>query len=159
MDCEKQYKEKQKCRGQFVIQATPGSLCGAPCPWADDGDPSWCTELRQLRQHPDSAWLARLGVRVKGEVGMGAGRLQPYAHFNLYRASNGNDVASFIAQGGRTAIASSTGGTSAELAAGATLALTPTFGLYGEIGKLWSAGGDTRVKSSVQGGIGARILW
>ncbi|WP_185545946.1 autotransporter outer membrane beta-barrel domain-containing protein [Variovorax sp. KBW07] len=113
----------------------------------------------QVRQHPDSAWLARLGVRVKGEVGMGAGRLQPYARFNLYRASNGSDVASFSASGARTAIASSTGGTSAELAAGATLALTPTFGLYGEIGKLWSAGGNTRVKSSLQGSAGARVLW
>ncbi|WP_260396857.1 autotransporter outer membrane beta-barrel domain-containing protein [Variovorax sp. KBW07] len=113
----------------------------------------------QVRQRPDSAWLARLGVRVKGEVGMGAGRLQPYARFNLYRASNGNDVASFSASGARTAINSSTGGTSTELAAGATLALTPVFGLYGELGKLWSAGGDTRVKSSVQASAGARVLW
>jgi outer membrane autotransporter protein len=112
-----------------------------------------------VRQHPDSAWLARLGVRVKGEVGMGAGRLQPYARLNLYRASGGHDVTSFIAQGGQTGIASSAGGTSAELAAGATLALTPTFALYGELGKLWSAGGDTRVKTSVQGSVGARILW
>lgn len=67
-------------------------------------------------------------------------------------------MSSFIASGGRAAIASSTGGTLAELAAGATLALTPTFGLYGEIGKLWSAGGDTRVKSSLQGSAGARVL-
>jgi outer membrane autotransporter protein len=112
-----------------------------------------------VRQRPDSAWLARLGVRVKGEVGVGVARLQPYARFNLYRASGGHDVASFMAPGGRTAIASSTGGTSAELAAGATLALTPTFALYGELGKLWSAGGDTRVKSSVQASVGARVLW
>lgn len=113
----------------------------------------------RVRLRPDSAWLARLGVRVKGEMGVGAGRLQPYARFNVYRASGGNDVASFIASGGRTAIASSTGGASAELAAGATLALTPTFGLYAEIGKLWSAGGNTRVKSSLQGSAGARVLW
>lgn len=112
-----------------------------------------------VRQRPDNAWLARLGVRIKGEVGVGVARLQPYARFNLYRASGGNDVASFMAPGGRTAIASSTGGTSAELAAGATLALTPSFALYGELGKLWSAGGDTRVKSSVQASVGARVLW
>ncbi|MCR6475860.1 autotransporter-associated beta strand repeat-containing protein [Variovorax sp. ZS18.2.2] len=112
-----------------------------------------------VRQRPDSAWLARLGVRVKGEVGVGVARLQPYARFNLYRASGGNDVTSFMAPGGRAAISSSTGGTSAELAAGATLALTPSFALYGELGKLWSAGGDTRVKSSVQGSVGARVLW
>jgi|GEM_PF-1283115 len=112
-----------------------------------------------VRQRPDNAWLARLGVRVKGEVGVGVARLQPYARFNLYRASGGHDVTSFMAPGGRTAIASSTGGTSAELAAGATLALTPTFALYGELGKLWSAGGDTRVKSSVQASVGARVLW
>jgi len=112
-----------------------------------------------VRQRPDNAWLARLGVRIKGEVGVGAGRLQPYARFNLYRASGGNDVISFIASGGRAAIASSTGGASAELAAGATLALTPTFALYSELGKLWSTGGNARVKTSVQAGVGARILW
>jgi outer membrane autotransporter protein len=112
-----------------------------------------------VRQRPAHAWLARLGVRVKGEVGVGAGRLQPYARVNLYRASGGNDTSSFVASGTRTAIDSSTGGTSAELAAGATLALTPTFALYSELGKLWSTGGNTRVKTSVQASVGARILW
>jgi subtilase-type serine protease len=58
-----------------------------------------------------------------------------------------------------TDIASSTGGTAAELAGGFTLALGENTSLYGEVGKLWASGGETRVKSSVRASAGLRIRW
>lgn len=108
-----------------------------------------------VRQHPNNAWLARLGVRVKGELG----NLQPYARLNLYRTSAGTDVASFSGPAAGTDIATRTGSTSTELAAGATLKLSDSTSLYGELGKLWASGGDARIKSSVQGSVGVRMRW
>lgn len=108
-----------------------------------------------VQQHPNNGWLARLGVRVKGQLG----RAQPYARVNIYRSSNGSDVASFIGPAASTDIASSTGGTSTELAGGATLKLSDSTSMYGEVGKLWANGGDTRVKSGAQGSIGVRVRW
>ncbi|MDH6167898.1 hypothetical protein M2282_006039, partial [Variovorax boronicumulans] len=35
----------------------------------------------------------------------------------------------------------------------------PTTSIYGEVGKLWAAGGATDVKSSVQGSLGLRMKW
>ena len=52
-----------------------------------------------------------------------------------------------------------TGGRSTELAGGFTLALGQTTSLYGEIGKLWASGGNTKVKSSVNGSLGVRVKW
>ena len=31
--------------------------------------------------------------------------------------------------------------------------------LYGEVGRLFNAGGDVKVKSSVQGSLGMRVSW
>lgn len=118
-------------------------------------------QLFGARVHQDSAngWLARAGVRVKGQIATGLGTLQPYGRVNVYRASAGTDIASFIGPAGSTAIASRTGFTSTELAAGFTLALSPAASVYGEVGKLYSTGGDARVKSSVQGSLGLRVRW
>ena len=114
-----------------------------------------------VRQKPANGWLARVGVRVKGDVPTGAGTLQPYARVNLYRSSSGSgsDVATFIGPAAATSIASSTGGTSAELAAGATLSLSPRVSVYGEVGKLWAVGGNSRVGSGVQGSLGVKARW
>ncbi len=112
-----------------------------------------------VHQDADSGWIARLGVRVKGDFATGAGRLQPYGRVNLYRASSGTDVASFINPAANTPIASATGYTSAEVAGGLTLALSPGATLYGEVGHLFDVGGDARVKSSVQGSLGIRVSW
>ena len=68
-------------------------------------------------------------------------------------------MATFISPAASTRIASAAGYTSTELAAGMTLAVTPTTTLYGEVGQLYSAGGDARVKSSVQGSLGVRVSW
>ncbi|MBS0341063.1 MAG: autotransporter outer membrane beta-barrel domain-containing protein [Proteobacteria bacterium] len=108
-----------------------------------------------VQQHPNNGWLARLGVRVKGQLGT----VQPYARVNVYRTSNGSDVASFVGPAAITDIASSTGGTSTELAAGGTLKLSDSTSMYGELGKLWANGGDTRIKSGAQGSLGVRVRW
>ena len=78
---------------------------------------------------------------------------------NYYRGSKGNDVARFIGPAASTDIASATGHSTAEVAAGATLTLNPTASLYGEVGKLFALGGDGRVKSGIQGSVGLRVRW
>ena len=88
-----------------------------------------------------------------------AGRLQPYGRLNVYRAGSGTDVATFVGPAASTRIASGTGYTSTEVAAGMTLALTPVVALYGEVGQLFNVGGDVKVKSSVQGSLGMRMSW
>lgn len=112
-----------------------------------------------VQQNNHDGWLARAGVRVKGEIDTPAGRLQPYVRVNVYRSSSGTDVANFVGPAGTTSIATRTGGTSSELATGATLQLTQSASLYAEIGKLWSSGGDTRVRSSINGSVGVKIRW
>ncbi|MBB3175701.1 autotransporter outer membrane beta-barrel domain-containing protein [Variovorax sp. Sphag1AA] len=112
-----------------------------------------------VRQDADSGWIGRVGVRVKGDFATSAGRLQPYGRVNLYHAGSGTDVATFASPAASTAIASATGYTSAEVAGGATLALSSSTTLYGEVGHVFDIGGDARVKSSVQGSIGVRLSW
>jgi hypothetical protein len=34
-----------------------------------------------------------------------------------------------------------------------------TISLYGEVGKLWASGGDTRVKSQLNASAGLRVRW
>lgn len=112
-----------------------------------------------VQQGSDKGWFVRAGVRVKGEVATGAGQLQPYRRFDLYRASGGSDVVRFATPAATRGIASSTGGIATALAGGFTLALGERSSLYGQLGKQWASGGQTRVKSSVQGSLGLRIKW
>lgn len=42
---------------------------------------------------------------------------------------------------------------------GATLKLTPAMSVYGEVGHLWSVGGDAGVKSAVQSSVGLKVRW
>lgn len=112
-----------------------------------------------VRQDADAGWIARLGVRVKGDIPTSAGRLQPYARVNVYRASGGTDLTSFIGPAGSTNIGSATGYTSTELAGGMTLALNAATTLYGELGQLYNSGGDASVRSSLQGSLGIRVSW
>lgn len=112
-----------------------------------------------VTQDASSGWIGRLGVRIKGDVATAAGRLQPYGRFNVYRASAGTDVATFIGPAASTPIASAAGYTSTELAVGMTLALTSSTTLYGEVGQVFSASGDAKVQSTVQGSLGMRLRW
>lgn len=113
-----------------------------------------------VRQNSHSGWLARAGVRVKGEIATSAGLLQPYVRFNVYRSGSGTDTARFIGPAGYSDIATRTGGTSTELTAGATLQLTQGASIYAELGKLWSSGGNVRTRSNgIEGSVGVRIRW
>lgn len=113
----------------------------------------------RVQQDADNGWIARAGVRVKGETSTALGALQPYGRFNLYRASSGTDIARFIGPAATTDIATRTGGSWGEVAGGATLALNSTWSVYGEIGRLFALGGDARVKSGVQGSLGLKARW
>lgn len=113
----------------------------------------------RVQQDADSGWIARAGVRVKGETSTALGALQPYGRVNLYRASSGTDIARFIGPAATTDIATRTGGSWGEVAGGATLALNTTWSVYGEIGRLFALGGDARVKSGVQGSVGLKARW
>jgi len=113
-----------------------------------------------VRQNSHSGWLARAGVRVKGEIATSAGLLQPYVRFNVYRSGGGTDTSRFIGPAAYTDIATRTGGTSTELAAGATLQLTQGASIYAELGKLWSSGGSVRTRSNgIEGSVGVRVRW
>lgn len=113
----------------------------------------------RVQQDSDNGWIARVGVRVKGEISTGLGMLQPYGRVNLYRASSGTDIARFVGPAASTDIASRTGGSSAEVAGGLTLAVGRTWSVYGEVGRLFATGGDARVRSAVQGSIGVKARW
>jgi len=112
-----------------------------------------------VQQNSRNRWLVRAGVRVKGEIATGAGLLQPYARVNVYRSSSGKDITRFTGPAAYTDIATRTGGTSTEAAAGATLQLTQNMSLYGEMGKLWASSGGARTKSGLNGSVGMQIRW
>ncbi|MET3375261.1 outer membrane autotransporter protein [Variovorax boronicumulans] len=107
----------------------------------------------------DSGWIARAGVRVKGQLDTALGVLQPYGRVNVYKTSSGTDIARFVNGATTTDIVAPTSGTSTELAGGFTLALSQATSLYGEVGKLWSSGGDAKVKSAINGSLGVRVKW
>jgi len=113
----------------------------------------------RVRQDSTSGWIARLGLRIKGDLPSAAGRLQPYARVNFYRANFSGDAALFIAPVASTVISSEGNYSAAEVAAGATLALTSTTSLYGELGHQWNIGGEASVKSSVQASLGIKVRW
>ena len=112
-----------------------------------------------IQPDADSGWIARAGIRVKGEIATSVGTLQPYGRLNVYKSSSGMDVARFINPAAITDIAAPIGGTSTELAGGFTLALSQTTSLYGEVGKLWASGGNARIASSINGSLGVRMKW
>ena len=113
--------------------------------------------LARVRQDDGSDWFARAGLRLKGDLATSAGRLQPYVRAAVQRGS-GTSVTQFIGPGGAADISTGMGHTSIEAAGGATLSLNATTSLYGEVGKLFSAGG-TEVSSAVQGSVGLRMRW
>lgn len=113
----------------------------------------------RVQQDSDNGWVARAGVRVKGAMSTSLGALQPYGRLNLYRASSGTDIARFVGPAATTDIATRTGGTWGDVAGGLTLALNPTWSVYGEVGQMFAVGGSARIKSGVQGSIGVKARW
>ncbi|OUL98014.1 hypothetical protein A8M77_33695 [Variovorax sp. JS1663] len=112
-----------------------------------------------VQQDDANGWTAGLGVRVKGDFATAAGRLQPYGRIGVVHGNDAGDTVRFINGGFITPIASASRFTSVEAAAGATLSVTKAVSVYGELGKVFATGGDTRVKSSVQGAVGVRVRW
>ncbi|SEL33029.1 outer membrane autotransporter barrel domain-containing protein [Variovorax sp. YR750] len=112
-----------------------------------------------IRQDSHDGWLVRAGVRVKGEIDTSAGLLQPYARLNLYYSGGGTDVARFTGPAGFADIATRTGGSSGELAVGASWQLSRSTSLYGELGQLWDMSGDARNSSGVNASVGVKVLW
>lgn len=121
----------------------------------DDAQISGATVQQQLQ----GRWTGRLGLRLKGDVATGAGRLQPYARVNLYRTSGGHDLTRFVGPTWTTDLATGTSASTAELAAGFTLTLSPTASAYGEMGHVAAIGGESRINSSLQGGVGLKLRW
>lgn len=106
----------------------------------------------------EGGYVGRLGTRIRGDFATGAGRLQPYASVNLYRSTSGSQVAASTV--GLFPMRNASGYSDAEATVGATLALTPTVALYGELGHRWNVdGNDGVVKSSTQGSLGVKLQW
>ena len=123
-------------------------------------DNTGITGFTNVQQNPDSQILGRIGVRVAGDMMTSMGRFQPYARVNLWHGFGGTDTATFVGLAGATTISSRIGYTSTELAVGATLSVTKSVSLYGEVGKLFHSGGsDARVKTSVQGSLGVKFAF
>lgn len=112
-----------------------------------------------VEQNTGSRWTLRAGLRVKGERSTSAGMLQPYARLNIYHSSRGWDMTRFTGPAGATDVATGTGGASAELAAGATLALSAATSVYGEIGTMRAASGNARHSGGLNGTVGLRVRW
>ncbi|RYY69933.1 MAG: autotransporter outer membrane beta-barrel domain-containing protein, partial [Comamonadaceae bacterium] len=118
---------------------------------------NWIGGLTTVDQDTANAVIGRLGVRMTGDFTTSVGRLQPYARVNLWHGFSGTDTTSFQSPAAITNFDNRIGYTSVEVAAGATLALTPTTSIYGEVGSLAKAGGQSKVKSSVQGSVGVKL--
>ncbi len=115
--------------------------------------------LATVKPRADDDWTLRLGARIKGSFTTSAGVLQPYGRVNIYRASNTTDVASFITPAAVTDIKAQGGYTATELATGASLQINRRTSIYGELGKLWASGGDSRIKSGLQASVGVKVQW
>ncbi|MDN4591511.1 autotransporter outer membrane beta-barrel domain-containing protein [Xenophilus aerolatus] len=112
-----------------------------------------------VQQDLHSGWIARAGLRIKGDLSTAAGPVQPYAQINWSRRSSGTDTTRFIGLGGATGFGTATGGSSAELVAGASWQFRPGASLYGEVGKSWATGGDTRVRGGLNASLGVKVRW
>ena len=113
----------------------------------------------RVQQDNLDSWTAGLGVRVKGDFATSAGRLQPYGRVGVIHGTGGDTIARFIGPAAFADIATAGSYTSIELAGGLTLALNRSTSLYGEVGHLFSTGGNTEVKASIQGAVGVRVRW
>lgn len=115
--------------------------------------------LARVQIQTDNDWLLRLGMRVKGSFPTSAGVLQPYGRINVYKASAGTDITRFITSVASTDIPTRKGYTASELAVGATLQTSPAVSLYGELGRVWSSGGESRMSSGLQASLGVKVRW
>lgn len=115
--------------------------------------------LASVKTRADDDWTLRLGARIKGSSTTGVGVLQPYGRINIYKTSSTTDIASFVTPAATTDIKARGGYTATELAAGASLQINRRTSIYGELGKIWANGGDSRLKSGLQASLGVKVQW
>lgn len=114
-----------------------------------------------VRHDADNGWSLRVGARLQNEFATSAGQLRPYGRFNAYASTQGVDHADFGTgtAASTTRIDTRTGSVSTELALGASLVMARNMTVFGEVGKLWAAGGDARTISGVSGSVGVAFAW
>ena len=121
----------------------------------DDADLVGATVQQQLNK----GWAVRAGLRVQGDLTVVTGTLQPYTRLNVWRTASGSDRAHFIGPAAFTDITTPTGGTSTELALGANWQISPTVGVYGELGQMWASGGSAKTKGGPNASLGVKMRW
>lgn len=102
----------------------------------------------------EDSTYGRIGLRLEGDVTVGATRLQPYLQGNLWRAFNGIDQTIF---NDVIPIPTPFGGTSVEVGGGITARLTQVLGLYAYGSYTKSVEGNFR--EAFAGQLGMRVNW
>ncbi|WP_445115267.1 autotransporter outer membrane beta-barrel domain-containing protein [Acinetobacter sp. WZC-1] len=113
----------------------------------------------RVAQDSDNSWTVRGGLQLKNMINTPVGLVQPYGQLNVYHQFDGASRTDFATQVGSTATEVKEGGTRMELVAGLTVALNDSTGLYGEIGRLWSVGGEAETDQPIRGSLGVRASW
>lgn len=112
-----------------------------------------------VKQDHDNAWLFRLGGRVEGNYQVNKGVLHPYARVNFFYSPNGADHTTFKTKAASTTLNAGASHANTEMAIGSSYDITDKVKAYGEIGHTWSNGGDSHVKSPVNGSVGLKVNW
>ena len=112
-----------------------------------------------VKQDHDSAWLFRLGGRVEGNYQVNKGVLHPYARINFFYSPNGADHTTFKTKAASTTLNAGASHADTEMAIGSSYDISDKVKAYGEIGHTWSNGGDSHVKSPVNGSVGLKVNW
>lgn len=112
-----------------------------------------------VKQDHDNAWLFRLGGRVEGNYQVNKGVLHPYARVNFFYSPNGADHTTFKTKAASTTLNAGASHADTEMAIGSSYDITDKVKAYGEIGHTWSNGGDSHVKSPVNGSVGLKVNW
>lgn len=112
-----------------------------------------------VKQDHDNAWLFRLGGRVEGNYQVNKGVLHPYARINFFYSPNGADHTTFKTKAASTTLNAGASHADTEMAIGSSYDISDNVKAYGEIGHTWSNGGDSHVKSPVNGSVGLKVNW
>lgn len=110
-----------------------------------------------VKQDHDNAWLFRLGGRVEGNYQVNKGVLHPYARINFFYSPNGADHTTFKTKAASTTLNAGASHADTEMAIGSSYDISDKVKAYGEIGHTWSNGGDSHVKSPVNGSVGLKV--
>ncbi|WP_253252537.1 autotransporter outer membrane beta-barrel domain-containing protein [Variovorax boronicumulans] len=113
----------------------------------------------RVQQDTPGSWAVRAGLRVKGEFAVSTGTLQAYVRLNVWHRDSGTDRTRFIGPAAFADIVTPTGGGSTEAAVGATWQISPMVGVYGELGQMWSSGGNAKTKGGPNASLGVKVRW